>query len=173
MTRLDGAVRTLACGRRTIAPRDRLSCSCKLLRTACVDDYIAGRGAPNVDNRSSGLARNTCPIRADVAVTVFLSDPQQYEGGELVVETSYGEFRYKGDLGDCVVYPASTFHRVNRVCRGTRVVAVLWVQSMIRDAAKRQILYDIGCAIEYLDVFGAGGPDTDKLRRCYLNLVRN
>ena len=111
-------------------------------------------------------------MRADVAVTVFLNDPQSYQGGELVIQTSFGEFRYKGKAGDCVIYPASTFHRVDRVAEGIRMVAVLWVQSTVRDPAKRRILYDLGCTMQYLDVFASGNPDAEKVRRCYLNLVR-
>jgi PKHD-type hydroxylase len=112
-------------------------------------------------------------VRADVAVTIFLSDPSAYDGGELVIQTSYGESRYKAAAGACILYPASTFHRVSRVERGVRTVGVLWVQSMVRDPEKRRILYDLGCTIEYLDLFAAGNPEADRLRRCQLNLLRS
>src|SRR5829696_8507357 len=74
-------------------------------------------------------------MRTDVAVTVFLSDPQSYDGGELVIDTDSGIQRCKGAAGDCVVYPASTFHRVESVTRGVRLAAFLWVQSLVRDPA--------------------------------------
>jgi PKHD-type hydroxylase len=138
-------------------------------------DPIFSRYEPGMEygfHLDAAIMRRTSPVRADVAVTVFLSDPQSYDGGELVIRTSFGEFRYKGNVGDCVVYPASTFHRVNRVAQGIRTVAILWVQSSIRDPAKRHILYDLGCTMQYLDLFAGENPDADKLRRCYLNLVR-
>ncbi|WP_434427086.1 Fe2+-dependent dioxygenase [Nannocystis pusilla] len=106
--------------------------------------------------------------RADVAVTLFLSELDAYEGGELVVDTGNGERRYRLDAGDAIAYPASTLHRVARVARGTRLVAVMWVQSLIRDPAKRQLLHDLGSAVNDLkeSVYSA------RVRRSHANLLR-
>jgi PKHD-type hydroxylase len=106
--------------------------------------------------------------RTDIALTVFLSDLDSYGGGELVIETGNGERRYRLAAGDAVVYPASTLHCVAPVVFGTRLVAVSWVQSLVRDPLKRQVLYDLGCSVASLSdsAFGA------RLRRSYQNLLR-
>ncbi|MEX0638174.1 MAG: Fe2+-dependent dioxygenase, partial [Burkholderiales bacterium] len=88
--------------------------------------------------------------RSDVAVTVFVSSPEEYDGGELVIRTTAGEQKVKGAAGDAVLYPASTVHRVNPVTRGERLVAVTWVQSLVRDAARRELLYGLNAAREKL-----------------------
>lgn len=111
-------------------------------------------------------------MRTDIATTVFLSAKDDYDGGELVSETGLGEQGFKGDAGDCVIYPATTFHRVAEVTRGTRMVAAFWIQSLVRDPAKREILYDLGCSQFYLDVMGGAGPYTERIRRSYNNLLR-
>lgn len=112
------------------------------------------------------------PLRTDIAVTVWLSDPSTYDGGELVIDNDYGIETVKLGLGDVVVYPATTFHHINPVTRGVRSVAVLWVQSAVRDAARRKILFDLAGSINYLDDTTAAQPAVDQLRRCHLNLLR-
>jgi PKHD-type hydroxylase len=82
-------------------------------------------------------------LRTDVAFTVFLTPPEAYDGGELVVETVGGDESFKLPAGSAVVYSAATLHRVGEVTRGTRYVAVGWVQSLIRDPAKRELLFDL------------------------------
>lgn len=89
-------------------------------------------------------------MRTDISMTIFLSDPNDYEGGELVVQTEYGEERFKEAAGDAVLYGAHFLHRVNEVTAGTRTVAVTWIQSMIRDAAKRLLVYELGEAASTL-----------------------
>src|SRR5262249_25651096 len=92
--------------------------------------------------------------RADVSVTLFLSNPGDYEGGELEIETGNGEQRYRLPAGDALVYPSTTLHRVTPVIRGVRDAAVTWVQSMVRDAAQREILAELGQVAHELP----GGP---------------
>jgi len=82
-------------------------------------------------------------IRTDISFTLFLSDPESYDGGELVTDTTAGEQSYKLPAGSLVLYPSSTLHRVNPVTRGRRLAAVGWVQSQVRDPAQREILFDL------------------------------
>jgi PKHD-type hydroxylase len=105
--------------------------------------------------------------RADVAMTVFISDPDTYDGGELVIAEG-GDIRYRLPAGHAIAYPASTLHRVSPVTRGERLAVVLWAESTVRDPARRQILFDLARATERLEATPYGG----RLRRAYWNLVR-
>jgi PKHD-type hydroxylase len=82
-------------------------------------------------------------LRTDISVTVFLSAPEDYDGGELVMDLTGGEQAYKLDAGAAIVYPSTMLHRVNEVTRGAREVSVMWVQSLIRSAEKRELLFDL------------------------------
>ncbi|WP_458094104.1 Fe2+-dependent dioxygenase [Roseomonas sp. WA12] len=104
-----------------------------------VDDALMGGGAPSDP-------RGEAPLRGDVAVTLFLSDPATYEGGELVIETTAGEMAVRLGAGEAVAYPAGTLHRVAPVTAGERLVGVTWVQSLVRDPAAREILFDLDTA---------------------------
>ena len=110
--------------------------------------------------------------RSDVAVTVFLSEPEAYDGGELVIRTAAGEQQVKGAAGDAVLYPASTIHRVNPVTRGERLVAVTWVQSLVRDPARRELLYGLNLAREKLLAAAPEAEETAQVNAAYLNLIR-
>jgi PKHD-type hydroxylase len=110
--------------------------------------------------------------RSDVAVTVFLSAPEEYDGGELVVRTAAGEQKVKGAAGDAVLYPASTIHYVSPVTRGERLVAVTWVQSLVRDAARRELLYGLNLAREKLLQGAPEAEETAQVNAAYLNLIR-
>jgi len=112
------------------------------------------------------------PYRSDIAITVFLTEPSDYEGGELVIRTSFGESEVKYSAGDAVMYPASSLHHVNEVTKGERIVAVTWVQSIIRDPAKRDLLYELN---EVREKMLAEIPETEeskKIDKTYVNLVR-
>ena len=82
-------------------------------------------------------------LRTDLSFTLFLSDPDTYDGGELVIETAAGDFTAKPGAGDLVLYPSGSIHEVRPVTRGTRLVVVGWIESRIRDAAARDILFDL------------------------------
>jgi PKHD-type hydroxylase len=124
---------------------------------------------PNVDDASTGDDL----MRADVAITVFLSDPENYDGGELVIDTGYGGEAYKERAGCCIAYPTSARHHVATVTRGQRWAADLCAQSLVRDQEQREILYNISCAERYLEVFHKGTPlDAERLRRCRELLFR-
>lgn len=110
--------------------------------------------------------------RTDVSTTVFLNEPDEYEGGELVINTTYGEQRMKLAAGSAVVYPSGSLHHVAEVTKGQRLVAVTWTQSMIRDAEKRELLYNLNQARESLLKNRPDDAETKKVDVSYINLFR-
>lgn len=112
------------------------------------------------------------PMRSDVALTLFLSDPGDYDGGELVLDTTAGEQDFKLVAGAMVVYPSSTLHRVEPVTRGARLAAVSWVQSLVRDPAKREILFDLDTTRRALFEREGKNADFDRLSKSVANLLR-
>jgi PKHD-type hydroxylase len=94
------------------------------------------------------------PVRSDLAVTVFLSDPATYDGGGLILQMPFGEQEIKLRAGEGVIYPATTLHRVDPVTRGTRLVALTWIQSVVRDEAIRTILFDLSTATAKAEALG-------------------
>jgi len=110
--------------------------------------------------------------RSDVAVTLFLSAPGDYDGGELAIRTAYGEQSVKLPAGDAVLYPSGSIHRVCPVTRGERLVAVTWVQSLVRDAARRELLHGLNVARETLLREAPESAATAQVNAAYLNLIR-
>jgi PKHD-type hydroxylase len=110
--------------------------------------------------------------RSDIAVTIFLSGPEEYDGGELVIRAPSGEQGVKSAAGDALLYPAGSIHRVEPVTRGERFVAVTWVQSMVRDAARRELLYGLNLAREKLLRTAPDAAETAQVNCAYLNLIR-
>lgn len=110
--------------------------------------------------------------RSDVSVTIFLTNPADYEGGELRIHTQFGHQDIKLDAGDAVVYPSSSLHQVLPVTSGTRVVAVTWAQSLIRDALKRELLYELNQARQSLMAEKPAADSTKQVDHSYVNLVR-
>jgi PKHD-type hydroxylase len=111
-------------------------------------------------------------FRTDVSATLFLAPPEDYDGGELLIEDSYGVQRVKLPAGDMVLYPAGSLHRVEPVTRGSRLASFLWVQSMVRDDAQRALLFDLDMAIVRLTRDAPGNPALVPLTGCYHNLLR-
>ncbi|MGH8117379.1 MAG: Fe2+-dependent dioxygenase, partial [Rhodanobacteraceae bacterium] len=111
-------------------------------------------------------------LRSDIACTVFLADPDSYDGGELVVDDTWGEHEVKLPAGDAIVYPASSLHRVEPVTRGARVAAFFWIQSLVRDDARRRILLQMDAAIRRLTAGGADATAIRELSGVYHNLLR-
>jgi PKHD-type hydroxylase len=111
-------------------------------------------------------------IRTDVSATLFLTNPGDYDGGELQVEDTYGRHSVKLSAGDIVVYPATSLHQVAPVTRGVRTSCFFWVQSLIRDDARRAILYEMDGAIQRLNQTNADEVARRSLIGCYHNLVR-
>jgi PKHD-type hydroxylase len=111
-------------------------------------------------------------LRSDVSCTLFLNDPGEYDGGELVVGDTYGEHEVKLPAGDLILYPSSSLHRVAPVTRGARLAAFFWVQSMVRDDARRAMLFEMDAAIERLRADGADADAVLRLTGVYHNLLR-
>lgn len=124
----------------------------------------------HVDSAVMGEMGNA--IRTDIAITIFLSDPESYDGGELVTHNSGMEYAFKLPAGSAVAYPGNTLHRVTPVTRGARYAAVLWVQSQVRDAAKRELLWDLNLAKGETFKREGSGPTCDALSKSYANLIR-
>ncbi|GAB4506997.1 MAG: Fe2+-dependent dioxygenase [Sulfuricaulis sp.] len=110
--------------------------------------------------------------RSDIAITVFLNEPDQYDGGELAIRTAFGENAVKLAAGDAVMYPSSSLHHVNQVTRGERLVAVTWVQSLVRDPARRELLYELHQAREKLLKISPEAEETAQVNTAYMNLIR-
>lgn len=110
--------------------------------------------------------------RSDVSFTIFLNRPSDYDGGELVIEGADDERAYKLDPGTALVYPSTTLHRVNAVTRGTRLVVVGWVQSLIREAGDRELLFDLETARRSLFAKDGKSDEFDLISKSLTNLLR-
>lgn len=110
--------------------------------------------------------------RSDVSITVFLNAPDEYQGGELVIGTSYGEQTLKLPAGDAVIYPSSSLHHINEVTSGQRLVAVTWTQSMLRDPQQRELLFQLYQAREELLRTQPDSQAATRVDHAYVNLVR-
>jgi PKHD-type hydroxylase len=127
----------------------------------------------HVDNAVRGDHLTGTRIRADLSVTLFLSEPDEYDGGELIVEDYYGSHRVKLPAGHLVLYPASSLHTVTPVTRGVRVASFFWLQSMIRDGHARSLIFDLDSVIQGLvGRLGRNDPELVKLTGIYHNLIR-
>ncbi|MFZ1570282.1 MAG: Fe2+-dependent dioxygenase [Thiolinea sp.] len=110
--------------------------------------------------------------RSDISTTVFLNEPEAYEGGELVIRSSFGEQRIKAAAGSAVIYPSSTWHQVTPVTQGERLVAVTWAQSLVKSAEQRELLYQLAQAREGLLAKAPNSAELAQLSTAYSNLVR-
>ncbi|MBL28155.1 MAG: Fe2+-dependent dioxygenase [Rhodospirillaceae bacterium] len=126
----------------------------------------------HVDNAIRTIAGTDHRIRTDLSATLFLSAPEDYDGGELTVEDTYGVHSVKLPAGHMVLYPASSLHHVRPVTRGARVAAFFWIQSMVRDDGERTLLFDLDTAIQKVTQTEPGGPAAVQLTGIYHNLLR-
>ena len=127
----------------------------------------------HVDNAVRVQAGTGFRVRSDLSMTVFLEDPQSYDGGELTVETNFGVQRVKLPAGHAVLYPSSSLHRVEPVTRGRRIASFFWLQSMVRDDAARQMMFDLDSSIQALAVdLGHDNAQVIRLTGVYHNLLR-
>lgn len=136
--------------------------------------YVGGQAfGTHIDNAVRKLRGTDFRVRSDLSATLFLTDPGDYDGGELVIEDTFGEHRVKLAAGDLVLYPSSSEHRVTPVTRGARVCSFFWLQSMVRDPGQRRLLYDLDLAIQGLvPVVGNDNAELIKLTGVYHNLLR-
>ncbi len=111
-------------------------------------------------------------LRSDVSCTLFLNDPDEYDGGELVISDTYGEHEVKLPAGDVILYPSSSLHQVTPVTRGARLASFFWVQSMVRDDARRRLLFEMDASIETLRHSNADAGAVLQLTGVYHNLLR-
>jgi len=127
----------------------------------------------HVDNAVRGDKLTGLRIRTDLSVTLFLSEPEDYDGGELIIEDLYGSHEVKLPAGDLVLYPASSLHMVTPVTRGVRVASFFWLQSMIRDPLARSMIFDLDTTIQGLSQrMGRDDPEMVRLTGLYHNLIR-
>lgn len=140
----------------------------------CFNRYgISEEYGYHVDAAIMRLPDSQDVLRSDVSMTVFLNEPDEYEGGELVIATEFGEQKVKLAAGHAVVYPSSSLHKVTAVTAGQRIAAITWMQSMVPDASLRQTLFQLDTAIQNLiNSKQADRTELDRLHHVYHNLVR-
>ena len=128
----------------------------------------------HVDNaiRYDRRQQPALPIRTDLSATLFFADPEEYEGGELVIEDSYGTHSVKLPAGDLVLYPGSSLHKVTPVVRGARIASFFWLQSLVRSDEQRRQLFELDVAIQALTARVPGAPELVSLTGVYHNLLR-
>ena len=135
--------------------------------------YTSGQSfGLHVDNAVRMLRGTPHRVRTDLSATLFLAEPGDYDGGELVVEDTYGAHAIRLPAGHMVLYPASSLHRVNPVTRGARVASFFWIQSMVREDAQRALLFDMDTAIQRLAQQAPDHPSAVQLTGVYHNLLR-
>ncbi len=128
----------------------------------------------HIDNSIRGDPLTGMRVRTDLSATLFLSEPDEYDGGELIAEDHFGAHEVKLPAGHLVLYPASSLHKVKPITRGARVASFFWVQSMIHDAQARSMVYDLDQIIQDLvDRLGLGDPEVVRLTGIYHNLIRH
>jgi PKHD-type hydroxylase len=126
----------------------------------------------HIDGAVRPVAGTPHRVRTDLSATLFLTSPEEYDGGELVIQDRLGDRRIKLAAGDMVLYPGTSVHHVTPVTRGARLAAFFWIQSMVRDDSKREILFDMDTALQQLGRDAPGHPSLVSLAGCYHNLLR-
>jgi PKHD-type hydroxylase len=127
----------------------------------------------NVDNAVREVRASGEKIRTDLSATLFFTSPEEYDGGELMVEDTYGAHSVKLPAGDLILYPSTSLHQVNPVTRGARVCSFFWLQSMVRDDGQRSLLFDLDSSIQQLNrELGVGHASSVQLTGVYHNLLR-
>jgi PKHD-type hydroxylase len=142
---------------------------------AKVADFIFARYQPGMhygDHVDDPIMGQGPRFRTDVSMTIFLNPPETYDGGELVIRTPFGEQQVKLEAGHAVVYPSASVHRVAEVRRGERMVALTWIQSFVRDAARRELLYELDQSRQHLLRTDPENDVTKNVDRSYVNLLR-
>ena len=131
-----------------------------------------GQYGPHVDASIFSVPGTPHRVRSDLSATLFFSEPEEYEGGELTVQTAYGEQRAKYAAGDLVLYLGTSLHHVTPVTRGVRYAAFMWIQSLVRQDSQRSLVHELDSAIQRLARDTPGHPALNQLMGVYHNLVR-
>ncbi|MDP2323782.1 MAG: Fe2+-dependent dioxygenase [Gammaproteobacteria bacterium] len=126
----------------------------------------------HIDNAVRTLRGTNLHVRTDISATLFLSDPEDYDGGELVVEDTYGTHSVKLPAGDLILYPSSSVHRVQPVTRGARIASFFWIESMVRENERRRLLFDLDLSVLALRQTQGDTVPVVRLTGCYHNLMR-
>lgn len=126
----------------------------------------------HIDNAIRFVPHAPIRVRTDLSATLFLTAPEDYDGGELAIEDTYGEQQVKFPAGDMVLYPATSRHHVKPITRGSRWASFFWIQSMVRDDGQRALLFDLDNAIQSLRGKGGETPEAVQLTGVYHNLLR-
>jgi PKHD-type hydroxylase len=135
--------------------------------------YRSGQSfGTHVDNAIRQVTGTPHRVRTDLSATLFLSSPDEYDGGELQVEDTYGMQSVKLPAGHLILYPSTSLHCVRRVTRGERIASFFWIQSMVRDDGERSLLFDLDMAIQRIDQDAPDHPATVQLTCVYHNLLR-
>jgi PKHD-type hydroxylase len=135
--------------------------------------YTGGQSfGTHVDNAIRQVTGTGHSIRTDLSATLFFSNPDEYEGGELVIEDTYGVHQVKLPAGHLVLYPSTSLHHVRPVTRGARIASFFWIQSMVRDDAERSLLFDLDVSIQRINQDNPNHPSAVQLTGVYHNLVR-
>lgn len=135
--------------------------------------YAGGQNfGTHVDGSIRTIPGTNQKIRTDISCTFFFNEPEDYDGGELIIEDTYGSQTVKLPAGDMIIYPSTSLHRVTPVTRGTRLCSFFWLQSMIRDDARRSLLFDMDVGIQRLAADTPEHPGVIQLTGVYHNLLR-
>jgi PKHD-type hydroxylase len=135
--------------------------------------YAGGQSFGNhVDNAIRHVGGTPHRVRTDLSATLFFSAPEEYDGGELVVEDTYGVHSVKLPAGSMILYPASSLHNVTAVTRGTRLASFFWIQSMVRDDGERTLLFDLDMSIQRISADAPDHSSVVQLTAVYHNLLR-
>lgn len=175
---LKGHPASIQCGNMIVAALERTSLFLSAALPLRVfpplfNRYSGGQAfGTHVDNAIRQVPGTPHRIRTDLSATLFLSEPGSYEGGELVVEDSYGAHAVKLPAGHMLLYPATSLHHVRPVTSGVRVASFFWIQSMVADDGKRTILFDLDSSIRNLGRDLPDSPEIVRLTGIYHNLIR-
>ncbi|MBF6616111.1 MAG: Fe2+-dependent dioxygenase [Candidimonas sp.] len=131
-----------------------------------------GHYGNHIDNAIFGIPGTPQRVRSDISATLFFNDPDDYDGGELTIEDSYGAHTVKLPAGHLVVYPGASLHRVTPVTRGERLAAFFWIQSLVREDNRRSILWELDTAIQRIGQDQPDSPALPQLTGVYHNLIR-
>ncbi len=134
---------------------------------------VGDKFGAHVDNAIRSVKNSHERIRTDLSCTLFLTEPEDYDGGELVIETLFGAQEVKLAAGDMVLYPSSSLHSVTEITRGARISSFFWIQSMVRDDGERTLLFDLDQSLQRLSAErGHGDAEVIRLTGIYHNLIR-